>query len=112
MSGAVAVLVVVAAVAATVWLVWSPLRPGATLRAESETAAERDELEARKEAKYREIRDAELDHRMGKLSRDEWRAQDRSLRAEAIEVLRELDRLDGRQDQAAEAPRPSASIEA
>ena len=41
----------------------------------------REELEAAKEAKYREIRDAELDHRMGKLSEEDWRALDRELRA-------------------------------
>jgi hypothetical protein len=56
----------------------------------------REELEAAKEAKYREIRDAELDHRMGKLSPDDWRQVDRALRGEAIEILRELDRLEGR----------------
>jgi membrane protein implicated in regulation of membrane protease activity len=54
------------------------------------------ELEAAKEAKYREIRDAELDHQMGKLSDNDWRAVDRDLRGEAIEILRELDRLEGR----------------
>jgi hypothetical protein len=54
------------------------------------------ELQAAKEAKYREIRDAELDREMGKLSRDDWRAVDRDLRTEAIEILRELDRLEGR----------------
>ena len=54
------------------------------------------ELRAAKEAKYREIRDAELDHQMGKLSREDWRAVDRDLRTEAIEILRELDRLEGR----------------
>jgi hypothetical protein len=54
------------------------------------------ELQAAKEAKYREIRDAELDREMGKMSRDDWRAVDRDLRAEAIEILRELDRLEGR----------------
>jgi hypothetical protein len=54
------------------------------------------ELRAAKEAKYREIRDAELDHRMGKLSTGDWRSVDRDLRAEAIEILRELDRLEGR----------------
>ncbi|HEX3278005.1 MAG TPA: hypothetical protein VHR40_05760 [Thermoleophilaceae bacterium] len=55
-----------------------------------------EELEAAKEAKYREIRDAELDREMGKLSREDWRAVDRELRAEAIEILQELDRLEGR----------------
>jgi membrane protein implicated in regulation of membrane protease activity len=53
----------------------------------------RAELEAAKEAKYREIRDAELDHKMGKLSDDDWRSVDRELRAEAIEILRRLDSL-------------------
>jgi membrane protein implicated in regulation of membrane protease activity len=53
----------------------------------------REELEAAKEAKYREIRDAELDHGMGKLSDDDWRAVDRELRAEAIEILRRIDTL-------------------
>jgi hypothetical protein len=62
------------------------------------------ELEAAKEAKYREIRDAELDHRMGKLSEADWRGLDRELRAEAIEILQELDRVEGRGPDA-EAPR-------
>ena len=53
------------------------------------------ELEAAKEAKYREIRDAELDHRMGKLSDADWRALDGELRSEAVEILRRLDALRG-----------------
>ena len=56
--------------------------------------ARRSALEAAKEAKYREIRDAELDREMGKLSDDDWRAIDRDLRAQAIEILRELDELE------------------
>ena len=56
---------------------------------------QREGLEAAKEAKYREIRDAELDFRMGKLSEEDYRATDAELRAQAIEILRELDRLDG-----------------
>jgi hypothetical protein len=59
------------------------------------------ELRAAKEAKYAEIRDAELDHRMGKLSEDDWRTVDRELRGEAIEILRELDRLEGRAPESA-----------
>jgi hypothetical protein len=50
-------------------------------------------LEAAKEAKYREIRDAELDYRMGKLAEADWRASDRELRAQAIEILRQLDAI-------------------
>jgi hypothetical protein len=68
-----------------------PLRPGA--EPERRVDARRAELEAAKEAKYREIRDAELDHQMGKLSDAEHRALDRELRAEAIVILTELDRL-------------------
>jgi hypothetical protein len=49
------------------------------------------ELEAAREAKYREIRDAELDHRTGKLSDRDFEVIDRSLRAEAIEILHALD---------------------
>jgi flagellar biosynthesis/type III secretory pathway M-ring protein FliF/YscJ len=55
------------------------------------------EAEARKEAKYREIRDAELDRRQGKLSEADWKRQDAELRREAIEILKRLDRLRGRQ---------------
>jgi len=51
------------------------------------------ELEARKEAKYREIRDAELDHAAGKLSDADFSQQDAELRADAIEILKELDAL-------------------
>jgi hypothetical protein len=50
------------------------------------------ELEARKEAKYREIRDAELDYRTGKLSVEDHQALDRALRREAIAILEEIDR--------------------
>jgi hypothetical protein len=66
------------------------------LRAEPEAGAAHGErlaeLEARKEAKYREIRDAELDYRTGKLSREDHRALDRTLRREAIAILEEIDR--------------------
>jgi cytochrome c-type biogenesis protein CcmF len=45
------------------------------------------ELEALKEAKYREIRDAELDHAAGKLSDEDFALLDAELRKEAIEIL-------------------------
>ena len=60
---------------------------------EAPDEARRETLEAAKEAKYREIRDAELDHRMGKLSDGDYRAVDGELRAQAIEILRQLDEL-------------------
>ena len=53
--------------------------------------AEQVALEAARDAKFREIRDAELDFRTGKLSKEDYRALDNSLRSEAIELLRRLD---------------------
>ena len=50
------------------------------------------ELEALKEAKYREIRDAELDHAAGKLSDQDFALLDAELRKEAVEIL---DRANG-----------------
>ena len=65
------------------------------LRAEPPEARENPEiadLQARKDAKYREIRDAELDLAAGKLNREDFDRQDAELRREAVEILRELDR--------------------
>jgi cytochrome c-type biogenesis protein CcmF len=47
----------------------------------------RTEADARKEAKYREIRDAELDHAVGKLSDEDFAVVDAELRKEALEIL-------------------------
>ena len=49
------------------------------------------DLEARKEAKYRQIRDAELDREQGKLSQADWTRLDAELRRDAIEILKGLD---------------------
>jgi hypothetical protein len=54
----------------------------------------RIELEASREAKYREIRDTELDYRTGKLSQEDFAATDDALRAEAVEILDRLAALD------------------
>jgi hypothetical protein len=62
-------------------------------REDARAARTREELEAAREAKYREIRDAELDYRTGKLSREDYEAIDTDLRAEAIEILNRLERL-------------------
>ena len=91
MEYAVALLVLAALVALAVS---APLRRREHVEAFELTRLE--ELRAAKEAKYREIRDAELDHRMGKLSDSDWRGVDGELREEAIEILRELDALEGR----------------
>ena len=71
------------------FVVVAPLRRGPDVdRREDERRAA---LEAAKEAKYREIRDAELDFRMGKLTESDYRITDRELRGQAIAILRELD---------------------
>ena len=79
-------------VASAVFIVTDPLRrrsKGGDENLEAELA----ELEAAKEAKYREIRDAELDYKTGKLSDDDWRSLDRKMRAEAVELLKRLDQV-------------------
>jgi hypothetical protein len=84
-------LVILVVLAVIVLVVSGPLRSrGADDAGEN---AERADLEAARVAKYREIRDAELDYRTGKLSEADWRALDRGLRAEAVEILRRLDEL-------------------
>ena len=87
MEVALIALFVIAAVALFVSI---PLRPGAesSKRIEDPEGAE---LEARKESKYREIRDAELDREQGKLSQADWARIDSELRGEAIGILREID---------------------
>ena len=85
-------LIVIVLLAVVVWLVSGPLRAGASAT-EDPDVGRREDLEAAKEAQYRELRDAELDLRTGKLSEGDWRVIDRDLRAEAMELLRRLDEL-------------------
>jgi hypothetical protein len=89
-------ILVILLLAGVVWLVSAPLRAAA---ADADAGARdgpdsgRTDLEVAKEAKYREIRDTEMDHRTGKLSVADYRRLDRQLRAEAVEILRRLDEL-------------------
>ncbi len=88
-------LVVIAVVLAVVAVVSAPLRRprGTEEAAETAARAELADLEAAKEAKYREIRDAELDHRTGKLSPEDYAAVDGALRSEAVELLKRIDAI-------------------
>ena len=104
-----ALIVICSLVLATVvvLLISSPLRaaqrragedrgPGGAPAAQTPAAGEREhraELEAARETKYREIRDAELDYRTGKLSEADYGAIDDQLRAEALGILNELETL-------------------
>ena len=84
---ALAVLVVVAAFVAV------PLRRARGVSGESGTGEDprRADLEARKEALYRQIRDAELDHAQGKLSDADFERLDAELRRDAIATLKQID---------------------
>ena len=88
------VVLVLVVVAAALLLIAAPLRLGRADETDAGPGPVRADLEAAKEAKYREIRDAELDYRTGKLAREDWEELDRSLRADALELLRRLDELD------------------
>jgi hypothetical protein len=48
-------------------------------------------LEAARDAKYRELREAELDYRTGKLSLADYEAIRRSLRSEALQILNRIE---------------------
>lgn len=88
-------ILVMLLVVAVVAMVVAPLRPGHAGYAELDEDAARAELEAARDAKYREIRDVELDRDTGKLSDAEWRSQDRVLRREAMDLLERLDERAG-----------------
>lgn len=84
---------------AVVWVVSAPLRRRAAAVSEDDEREAADsmrriDLEAARDAKYREIRDAELDRETGKLSEEDFEAIDSTLRVEAIELLHELDALE------------------
>jgi hypothetical protein len=83
-------LLVIAVLFVVVLVVTAPLRRARGI--DGHLSSELAELDAAREAKYREIRDAELDHRTGKLSDADYHALDQGLRAEAVQILRAIDR--------------------
>jgi hypothetical protein len=89
----VALIAIVALLALVVLLVAAPLRSGRAAAEDVSEDARLADLLAARDAKYREIRDAELDLRTGHLSEADWRAIDRELRAEAVAILRAIDEL-------------------
>ena len=70
---------------AVVIVIAGPLRPGRQPQSGGPSA--RRAIEIAKDAKYREILDAELDFQTGKLSEPDYREVDRQLRVEASELL-------------------------
>ena len=91
----IGLIIVMVAVLATVAFIGQPIyvaaAEGRRDAKASATVADRMELEADRDAKLREIRDAELDWRTGKLTEADWQQLDASLRAEAAEILTKLD---------------------
>ena len=72
-------------------VVSAPLSRSAAWAAEAEADDRRAELEAAKQAKYREIADARLDYKLGKVSAADQEATERELQAQAVQILHELD---------------------
>ena len=89
-------LLALAIVVLVAWFVTGPLRGRASAGGDVGRDAELADLEARKEAKYRQIRDAEADHAAGKLTDEDFSRLDRELRAEAIAILKRIDRARAR----------------
>lgn len=87
---------------ALAWFVTAPLRrPAGAGDAEAQRAEARvAEVQIRKEAKYREIRDAQLDHAAGKLTDGDFAELDAELRRDAVAILAELDRAEAEQQRA------------
>jgi acetyl-CoA acetyltransferase len=102
-----------------VWLVGGPiLRPGSRAGisdqlddVELKRSERRIDLEAARDAKFREIRDAELDHQTGKLSEEDFGAIDGTLRAQAIELIHELDAIEALDAESASARQAAADEE-
>jgi hypothetical protein len=86
-------LLALAIITLVAWFVTAPLRTGPSQGKGDSIEAELADLEARKEAKYRQIRDAEVDHASGKISDEDFRRLDRELRGEAVAILKRIDRL-------------------
>lgn len=70
--------------------------------------AERAELEDAKQAKYREIKDAELDRKSGRMTEEQWATTDKELRREAMQILGKIDTL-GAKKSAESSEQPSGS---
>jgi hypothetical protein len=93
-----AYVIVLVVLAVAVVVITGPLRAEHGRRESDDQAVRVAELEAARDAKYHEIRDAELDLRTGKLSDADYEAVDRALRAEAIEIMHALDEAQSGQD--------------
>ncbi|HLI32956.1 MAG TPA: hypothetical protein VKU89_09495 [Solirubrobacteraceae bacterium] len=123
LAGLLAVLLVVIVLA----IVSGPLRAHLLVRDRRSASLSSDEealrrLEAEREARYRELRDAELDYRTGKLRSKDYEVIRENLRREALAILDAIEATRARLALAApaadqgverrsEPARPSADLE-
>jgi cytochrome c-type biogenesis protein CcmF len=84
-------LIVFAGGLIALWPARGTMRRRADVRSRTRLGSE---LEAAREAKYRELRDLELDYRTGKLSDADYHASDHAVRIEALAILDRLEELD------------------
>ena len=82
-------LMIIAVAAFVSYTFWGDA--GATVAEDPAIAA----LVAAREAKYRELRDAEVDLKTGKLTREDYDRVNAELRSDAVEILRRLDEARG-----------------
>lgn len=71
---------------------------------EDETEARRQTLLEQKRVVYEGIKELELDWTSGKLSEADYQALRRELEQEAVQVLKELDELEGKKESGPEEP--------
>ncbi|HEY8763881.1 MAG TPA: hypothetical protein VIM18_06815 [Solirubrobacteraceae bacterium] len=86
-------LLLLAILFAVAFIVTGPLRRARAQAGDFKRESALAELDAAREAKYREIRDTQLDFDTGKLSREDFEALDTGLRSEALQILEQIDRL-------------------
>ncbi|HEY8304647.1 MAG TPA: hypothetical protein VIG42_08695, partial [Solirubrobacteraceae bacterium] len=87
-----AALLTLVLLAAVIAVVSAPLLKAR--KAQETESSRHTELGTAREAKYREIRDAELDYKTGKLSRADYESINAALRAEAVEILDHIEALE------------------
>lgn len=88
------------------WFISRPLFAPAVDRTENPEVAA---LEAARDTKYREIRDAELNWRAGRIDDAEFRELDAELRRDAINLLNRLERAWERSGEPAGKPSKTAN---
>src|SRR5579884_688981 len=80
------------------------LRPSSPATAEGPAAGQRDQLLAERENALAALKDLELEHSIGNLSRDDYDALRAAQRRKAVAILRELDEVRDAVDAPADAP--------